>query len=171
MIGRNRQRHRHQEFIRFLNVIEKQVPVGKTVHAIVGNHAAHKHPNVRRWLERHPRWTLHFTPTSASWLNAVEGFFATLTKRRLQRGLFRSVADLQAAIDRFLEEHNQQSDEPLRVDRRLFRLKSRGHGWLIQHGVVALLGFGRRDVADGLQQPAIVEPVDPFERGELDGLA
>ena len=75
-------------------------------HAIVDNHAAHKHPNVRRWLERQP---LHFTPTSASWLNAVEGFFATLTKRRLKRGVFRSVADLQAAINRFLEEHNQKS--------------------------------------------------------------
>ena len=81
---------------------------GKTIHAIVDNYAAHKHPNVRRWLERHPRWTFHFTPTSASWLNAVEGFFATLTKRRLRRGVFRSVADLQAAINRFLEEHNQQ---------------------------------------------------------------
>ena len=103
------QRHRHQEFIRFLNVIEKQVPAGKTIHAIVDNYAAHKHPNVRRWLEHHPRWTFHFTPTSASWLNAVEGFFATLTKRRLKRGVFRSVADLQAAINRFLEEHNQQS--------------------------------------------------------------
>ena len=109
VIGRNMQRHRHQEFIRFLNVVEKQVPVGKTIHAIVDNYAAHKHPNVRRWLERHPRWTFHFTPTSASWLNAVEGFFATLTKRRLKRGVFRSVADLQAAINRFLEEHNQQS--------------------------------------------------------------
>ena len=73
VIGRNMQRHRHQEFIRFLNVVEKQVPVGKTIHAIVDNYAAHKHPNVRRWLERHPRWTFHFTPTSASWLNAVEG--------------------------------------------------------------------------------------------------
>jgi transposase len=94
VIGRNMQRHRHQEFIRFLNVIEKQVPAGKTIHAIVDNYAAHKHPNVRRWLERHSRWTFHFTPTSASWLNAVEGFFAILTKRRLKRGVFRSVADL-----------------------------------------------------------------------------
>ncbi len=117
VIGRNMQRHRHQEFIRFLNVIEKQVPAGKTIHAIVDNYAAHKHPNVRRWLERHPRWTFHFTPTSASWLNAVEGFFATLTKRRLKRGVFRSVADLQAAINRFLEEHNQQS-QALHLDRR-----------------------------------------------------
>jgi transposase len=88
VIGRNMQRHRHQEFIRFLNVVEKQVPAGKTIHAIVDNYAAHKHPNVRRWLERNRRWTLHFTPTSASWLNAVEGFFATLTKQRLKRGVF-----------------------------------------------------------------------------------
>ena len=109
VIGRNMHRHRHQEFIRFLNVIEKQVPVGKTIHAIVDNYAAHRHPNVRQWLEGQPRWTFHFTPTSASWLNAVEGFFATLTKRRLKRGVFRSVSDLQAAINRFLEDHNQLS--------------------------------------------------------------
>jgi len=108
VIGRNMQRHRHQEFIRFLN--EEQVPAGKTINAIVDNYATHKHPKVRQWLARHPRWTFHFTPTSASWLNAVEGFFAILTKRRLKRGVFRSVADLQAAINRFLEEHNQQSN-------------------------------------------------------------
>ena len=109
VIGRNMQRHRHQEFIRFLNAVEREVPAGKTIHAIIDNYAAHKHPNVRRWLERNPRWTFHFTPTSASWLNAVEGFFATLTKRRLKRGVFRSVTDLQTAINRFLEEHNRQS--------------------------------------------------------------
>ena len=103
------QRHRHQEFIRFLNAVEKRAPAGKTIQAIVDNYATHKHPKVRQWLARHPRWTFHFTPTSASWLNAVEGFFATLTKRRLKRGVFRSVADLQAAINRFLEEYNQQS--------------------------------------------------------------
>ncbi|HZZ24960.1 MAG TPA: IS630 family transposase [Roseiarcus sp.] len=109
VIGRNMQRHRHQEFIRFLNAVEREVPAGKTVHAIVDNYAAHNHPAVRRWLARHPRWTFHFTPTSASWLNAVEGFFAILTKRRLKRGVFRSVADLQAAINRFLDDHNAQS--------------------------------------------------------------
>ena len=101
------ERHRHQEFIRFLNVIEKQVPAGKTIRAIADNYAAHKHPNVRRWLGRNPRWTFHFTPTSASWPNAVWGFFATPTKRSLKRGV--SVVDLQAAINRFLEDHNQQS--------------------------------------------------------------
>ena len=109
VIGRNMQRHRHPEFIRFLNAVEREVPAGKTVHAILDNYAAHKNPIVRRWLARHPRWTFHFTPTSASWLNAVEGFFAILTKRRLKRGVFRSVADLQAAINRFLEDHNDHA--------------------------------------------------------------
>ncbi len=98
-----------KEFIRFLNAIEAEVPAGKVVHVILDNYAAHKHPKVRQWLDRHPRWTFHFTPTSASWVNAVEGFFAILTKRRLKRGVFHSITDLQAAINRFLEEHNQQS--------------------------------------------------------------
>jgi transposase len=109
VIGQNMQRHRHQEFIRFLNAVEREVPAGKTVHAILDNYAPHKHPIVRGWLARHPRWTFHFTPTSASWLNAVEGFFAILTKKRLKRGVFRSVADLQAAINRFLDDHNAHS--------------------------------------------------------------
>jgi transposase len=77
VIGRNM--HRHQELIRFLNAIEAEVPAGKAVHVILDNYAAHKHPNVRRWLNRHERFTFHFTPTSCSWLNAVEGFFAKLT--------------------------------------------------------------------------------------------
>ncbi len=106
VIGRNMQRHRHQEFIRFLNEIERSIPAGKVIHAIVDNYAAHKHPKVWAWLHRHPRWTLHFTPTSCSWLNAVEGFFAKLAKRRLKRGVFRSVVDLQMAINRFVAEHN-----------------------------------------------------------------
>jgi transposase len=109
VIGRNMQRHRHQEFIRFLNAVEREVPAGKLIHVILDNYAAHKHPAVRAWLARHPRWVFHFTPTSASWLNAVEGFFAVLTKRRLKRGVFRSVYDLQSAINRFLKEHNGQS--------------------------------------------------------------
>ncbi len=105
--GRNMQRHRHQEFIRFLNAIERDIPAGRVIHAIMDNYAAHKTPEVRRWLARHPRWTFHFTPTSSSWLNAVEGFFAKLTRRRLKHGVFHSVLDLQAAINRFVDEHNQ----------------------------------------------------------------
>ena len=100
------QRHRHQELIRFLNTIEAEVPVGKIIHVILDNYAAHKHPNVRAWLDRHPRFVFHFTPTSCSWLNAVEGFFAKLSRRRLKRGVFHSVIDLQAAINRFVAETN-----------------------------------------------------------------
>jgi transposase len=106
VIGRCMQRHRHQEFVRFLNAIEREVPAGKRVHLILDNYATHKHPKVMAWLARHPRFTFHFTPTSASWLNAVEGFFATLARRRLKRGVFRSIADLQAAINRFVAEAN-----------------------------------------------------------------
>ena len=106
VIGRNMQRHRHQEFIRFLDTVEAQVTARKAIHAIVDNYATHKHPKVQKWLARHPRWTFHFTPTSASWLNAVEGFFAKLTRRRLKRGVFRSVDDLKAAIERFVAETN-----------------------------------------------------------------
>ncbi len=106
VFGRNMQRHRRQEFIRFLNALAREIPPGKVVHAILDNYAAHKTPEVRRWLARHPRWTFHFTPTSSSWLNAVEGFFAKLSRRRLKRGTFHSVVDLQAAINRFVIEHN-----------------------------------------------------------------
>jgi len=107
VIGRNMQRHRHQAFIRFLNAVECQVPKDKAIHAILDNYAVHKHPKVRAWLARHPRWTFHFTPTSASWLNAVEGFFAKLSRRKLQRGVFHSVVALQSAINDFVEQHNQ----------------------------------------------------------------
>src|SRR5258706_3917710 len=81
VIGRNMQRHRHQEFIRFLNAIDAEVPAGKVVHVVLDNYAAHKHPRVRAWLDRNPRFVFHFTPTSCSWLNAVEGFFAKLSRR------------------------------------------------------------------------------------------
>jgi transposase len=108
VIGRNMRRHRHQEFIRFLNAIEREVLEGKAIHVILDNYAVHKHPKVRAWLARHPRWTCHFTPTSASWLNAVEGFFAKLSRRKLQRGVFHSVVALQTAINEFVEHHNQK---------------------------------------------------------------
>ena len=106
VIGQCMQRHRHQEFIRFLNRIEAAVPAGKLVHVVLDNYGSHKHPKVLAWLGRHPRWTFHFTPTSASWLNAIEGFFAKLTKQRLKRGVFHSLVDLQAAINRYVAQHN-----------------------------------------------------------------
>ena len=108
VVGKCMQRHRHQEFIRFLNAVERTVPAGKVIHAILDNYAAHKHPKVRKWLARHPRWIFHFTPTSCSWLNAVEGFFARLTRRRLKRGTFHSLVSLQHAINRFIDHHNHQ---------------------------------------------------------------
>ena len=106
VIGRCMQQHRHEEFIRFLNTVERAVPAGKPIEAVVDNYATHKHPKVRAWLERHPRWTFHFTPTSGSWLNAVENFFSVLTRKRIRRGSFHSIVDLQAAIKRYLAEHN-----------------------------------------------------------------
>ena len=109
VIGRCMQRHRHQEFIRFLNAVEAEVPAGKIIHVILDNYATHKHPKVKAWLGRHPRFVFHYTPTSCSWLNAVEGFFAKLTRRRLKRGVFRSIVELQAAINRFIAETN---DDP-----------------------------------------------------------
>jgi transposase len=107
VIGRCLQHHRHQDFIKFLNTVERAVPPGKVIHAILDNYATHKHPKVTAWLADHPRWVFHFTPTSASWLNAVEGFFSVLTRRRLKRGVFKSVADLEAAITRYIREHNK----------------------------------------------------------------
>jgi transposase len=113
VIGRCMQRHRHQEFIKFLNAVERAVPAGKIIHAIADNYA-HKHPSVLAWLADHPRWVfqladaaLWVTPTSASWLNAVEGFFSIITRRRIRRGTFKSVAGLQDAIKRYIREHNK----------------------------------------------------------------
>lgn len=116
VIGCNMQRHRHQEFIRCPNAVEAELPQDKAVHVILDNYATHKQPKVRAWLDRHPRSTFHCVPTSCSWLNAVEGFFAKallsavegLTRRRLKNGVFHSVVDLQAAINRFITEHNRE---------------------------------------------------------------
>ncbi|MCP5080513.1 MAG: IS630 family transposase [Alphaproteobacteria bacterium] len=112
VFGQNKQRHRSKEFIEFLNGLERDIPAGKVVHVVLDNVSSHKSPPVMRWLERHPRWTFHFTPTSASWLNAVEGFFAKLTKRRLKHGVFYSLVDLQGAINRFIKEHNETEAKP-----------------------------------------------------------
>lgn len=107
VLGRCMTQHRHREFIRFLNAVERAVPAGKIIHAVLDNYATHKHPKVRAWLADHPRWVFHFTPTSASWLNAVESFFSTITRRRIRRGVFKSVADLEHAIAGYIREHNK----------------------------------------------------------------
>jgi transposase len=107
VVGRCMPRHTHQEFIKFLNAIERAVPSGKIIHAIADNYATHKHPKVREWLAEHQRWVFHFTPTSASWINAIENFFSVITRRRIRRGIFTSVAHLQDAIQRYIREHNR----------------------------------------------------------------
>src|SRR4029079_12986281 len=106
VIGQCMKRHRHQEFIRFLHVIDARVPTKLTIHVIVDNYAAHKHPSVLEWLARHPRFVFHFTPTSASWLNAVEGLFALLSKRRLRRVISGPVQHLKDAIHDFIGRTN-----------------------------------------------------------------
>jgi transposase len=99
--------HRHQEWLRFLRIIDQQAPADRAVHLIADNYATHKHPKVKRWLARHQRFHVHFTPTSASWLNMVERFFRDLTQRRLRRGVFHSVSELEAALQTYIVQHNQ----------------------------------------------------------------
>jgi len=107
VVATQMKRHRHQEWIRFLALIEEQTPPGLELHLIVDNYATHKHPKVKRWLEKHTRFHLHFTPTSASWLNAVERFFRDLTERRLRRGVFKSLPQLHDAITAYIQGHNE----------------------------------------------------------------
>jgi transposase len=106
VIGACMQRHRHREFLRFLKLIDQQTPSRLDLHLIVDNYATHKTPVVKRWIKAHPRFHLHFTPTSASWLNMVERFFAEITRKRIRRGAFKSVAELKRAIMEYLENHN-----------------------------------------------------------------
>jgi transposase len=106
LIGTCMKRHRHQEWIKFLDLIDQQTPADKELHLIVDNYATHKHPKVRAWLKRHPRFHMHFTPTSASWLNMVERFFRDLTDKRLRRGVFTSVEQLIAAIQQHIDTQN-----------------------------------------------------------------
>jgi transposase len=106
VIGQCLPRHRHREFLRFLKLIDQQTPAHLDLHLIVDNYATHKTAAVKRWLQRHPRFHLHFTPTSASWLNMVERFFAEITRNRIRRGVFKSVPELQQAIMQYLDNHN-----------------------------------------------------------------
>ncbi|MDZ7884166.1 MAG: IS630 family transposase [Mycobacterium sp.] len=106
VIGQCLPKHRHQEFLKFLRTIDREVPDHLAVHLIVDNYATHKHANVRTWLDKHPRFHLHFTPTSSSWLNLVERWFRELTDKALRRGVFHSVPDLIDSIEEYLDAHN-----------------------------------------------------------------
>ena len=107
VIGDCMPRHRHQEFIRFLLRIDAETPPGLDLHLIVDNYGTHKHPRVTSWIGRHPRFHLHFTPTSSSWLNLIERWFREITDKRIRRGTFRNVRALIAAIEQYLDNHNQ----------------------------------------------------------------
>ena len=106
VIAQCQQRHRHEEWLKFLKKIERETPKEKTLHLIADNYATHKHPVVQAWLDKHPRFVMHFTPTSASWLNMVERFFRDITTERLRRGVFTSVPELIKAIDEYIAHHN-----------------------------------------------------------------
>ena len=106
VIGQCQQRHTHTEWLKFLRQIDRETPKGKTLHLIADNYATHKHPAVLEWLAKHPRFHMHFTPTSASWLNMVERFFRDITVNRLRRGVFTSVPELVGAITEYIAHHN-----------------------------------------------------------------
>jgi transposase len=106
VVGQCMPRHRHQEWLKFLRLIDAQMPAGYDLHLIVDNYATHKHPKVKDWLAKHPRFHMHFTPTSASWLNLIERFFGQLTDKRIRRGTFHSVPDLIKTIDDYIAHHN-----------------------------------------------------------------
>ena len=105
--GLCQERHRHQEWLKFLRLLDQTMPAHLDLHLIGDNYATHKHPKVQRWFERHPRFHMHFTPTSASWLNMVERFFRDLTQNRLRRGVFRDLEDLIMAIGNYIDRHNE----------------------------------------------------------------
>jgi len=109
VITKCKRRHRHQEFLQFLNHIEQNVPEALDIHLVVDNYATHKHPRVKRWLTARPRYHVHYTPTYASWLNQVEIWFNIITQRAIRRGSFRSVKDLIANIERFVDHYNPKS--------------------------------------------------------------
>ena len=107
VIGDCLPRHRHQEFIRFLQLIDTKTPLDLSLHLIVDNYGTHKHPKVQKWLKRHPRFLMHFIPTSSSWVNMVERWFAEISRKRIRRGSFKNVKELISTIKQYIESHNQ----------------------------------------------------------------
>jgi transposase len=110
VIGTCYPRHRHEEFLKFLRKLNRETPQGVALHLILDNYGTHNHPNVKQWLQKHPRFHLHFTPTSSSWLNLVERWFGEITRKRIRRGVFRSVPELVAAIEEFIRLNNKNPE-------------------------------------------------------------
>ncbi|MFA5191727.1 MAG: IS630 family transposase [Verrucomicrobiia bacterium] len=136
VIGGCFERHRHEEFLKFLRQIDRQTPSALALHLIVDNYGTHKHPQVRHWLAQHPRFHLHFTPTSSSWLNLVERWFAEITRKRIRRGSFHSVAELNSMIEDYIR-HNNQHPKPFlwtkRVDEILEKVRHCKAAAVTQH--------------------------------------
>jgi transposase len=107
VVGQCFERHRHQEFLRFLRRLDQEFPGPTPLHLVMDNYGTHSHPKVKAWLQRHPRFVSHFVPTSSSWLNLIERWFGELTTKRIRRGSFSSVADLEKAIEEFLSAWNK----------------------------------------------------------------
>lgn len=107
VIAQCQPRHRHQEFLRFLNQIDESVPENREVHLVLDNYGTHKHPEVQKWFAKRPQYRLHFTPTSSSWLNQIERWFAEITRKRIRRGTFRSVRELTGAIADYIRTYNE----------------------------------------------------------------
>jgi len=107
VIGSCFDRHRHEEFLKFLRQVDRDTPEGMNLHLIVDNYSTHKHPKVKLWIQRHKRFHLHFTPTSSSWLNLVERWFGEITRKRIPRGVFKSVKDLIEAINNYIQINNK----------------------------------------------------------------
>ena len=110
VIGECLPRHRHTEFLKFLRTIDREVPKGLQVHLILDNYSTHKHETVEKWLAKHPRFHLHFTPTSSSWLNLIERWFGKLTDKAIRRGVFHSVPELINAIETYLQANNKNPE-------------------------------------------------------------
>lgn len=107
VIGQCHRQHRHQEFLKFLNTVADQMPLDQEIHIVMDNYGTHKTPKVKKWFLKHPNWHIHFTPTSASWMNQVERFFGEITDKRIRRSAFKSVASLEKAIMDYLDNHNK----------------------------------------------------------------
>jgi transposase len=107
VIGSCYPRHRNNEFLKFLRTINRGIPKGLDIHMVLDNYGTHNHPNVKAWLEKHPRFNLHFIPTSSSWLNLVERWFAEITRKRIRRGVFKSVGELTSAIEEYIRSNNE----------------------------------------------------------------
>ena len=107
VIGTCYPRHRHEKFLMFLRKIDRGTPHGLALHLILDNYGTHNHPNVKKWLQTHPRFHLHFTPTSSSWLNLIERWFGAIPRKRIRRGVFKCVPELVAAIEEFIRINNK----------------------------------------------------------------